>query len=116
MDVTFMLAAYGAAGVTLLLIVAGRVTVREYFKRKTVEKQADIDTLVEKCLSARDNYSAASNGEAGVRISSKVLANDSYIENDIIHDANTDNAGIRQIVRDEIKELLQAGVAIWRQG
>ncbi|WP_105875216.1 hypothetical protein [Cronobacter malonaticus] len=45
MDMTFMLAAYGAAGVTLLLIVAGRVAVREYFKRKAAEKQAEIEAL-----------------------------------------------------------------------
>lgn len=48
MDITFMLAAYSAAGVTLLLIAGGWVTVREYFKRKAVEKQAEIDALVAK--------------------------------------------------------------------
>ncbi|ELY5939615.1 hypothetical protein SNN83_002713 [Cronobacter malonaticus] len=53
MDMTFMLAAYSAAGVTLLLIAGGWVTVREYFKRKAAEKQAEIDALVEKRM-ARD--------------------------------------------------------------
>lgn len=53
MDMTFILAAYGAAGVTLLFIAGGWVTVREYFKRKAAEKQAEIDALVEKRV-ARD--------------------------------------------------------------
>ena len=53
MDMTFMLAAYGAAGVTLLLIAGGWVTVREYFKRKAAEKQAEIDALVEQHLAEK---------------------------------------------------------------
>ncbi|WP_336286574.1 hypothetical protein [Cronobacter dublinensis] len=53
MDMTFMLAAYSAAGVTLLLIAGGWVTVREYFKRKAAEKQAEIDALVEQRLAEK---------------------------------------------------------------
>ncbi|ELY5938893.1 hypothetical protein SNN83_001977 [Cronobacter malonaticus] len=54
---TFMLAAYGAAGVTLLLIAGGWVTVREYFKRKAAEKQAEIDALVEQRLAEKQGQS-----------------------------------------------------------
>ncbi|MFQ3396294.1 hypothetical protein P9477_22845 [Enterobacter mori] len=53
MDMTFMLAAYGAVGVTLLLIAGGWVTVREYFRRKAAEKQAEIDALVEKRMAEK---------------------------------------------------------------
>jgi len=53
MDLTFMLAAYGAVGVTLLLIAGGWVTVREYFRRKAAEKQAEIDALVEKRIAEK---------------------------------------------------------------
>lgn len=53
MDMTFILAAYGAAGVTLLLIARGWVTVREYFRRKAAEKQEEIDALVEQRLAEK---------------------------------------------------------------
>jgi hypothetical protein len=53
MDLTFMLAAYGSVGVTLLLIAGGWVTVREYFRRKAAEKQAEIDALVEKRIAEK---------------------------------------------------------------
>ena len=53
MDMTFMLAAYGAAGVTLLLTTGGWVTVREYFRRKAAEKQAEIDALGEKRIAEK---------------------------------------------------------------
>ena len=53
MDMTFMLAAYSATGVTLLLIAGGWVTVREYFRRKAAEKQAEIDALVEKRMAEK---------------------------------------------------------------
>ncbi|ELY4607632.1 hypothetical protein SMZ84_001942 [Cronobacter turicensis] len=57
MDMTFMLAAYSAAGVTLLLIAGGWVTVREYFRRKAAEKQAEIDALVEQRLAEKQGQS-----------------------------------------------------------
>jgi hypothetical protein len=53
MDMTFVLAAYGTAGVTLMLIAGGWVTVGEYFRRKTAEKQAEIDALVEKRIAEK---------------------------------------------------------------
>ncbi|KAF6597556.1 hypothetical protein G9G39_00280 [Cronobacter sp. EKM101R] len=58
---TFMLAAYSAAGVTLLLIAGGWVTVREYFKRKAAEKQAEIDALVEQRLAEKQGQSQSAN-------------------------------------------------------
>ncbi|CCK02726.1 hypothetical protein [Cronobacter sakazakii] len=61
MDMTFMLAAYSAAGVTLLLIAGGWVTVREYFKRKAAEKQAEIDALVEQRLAEKQGQSQSAN-------------------------------------------------------
>ena len=53
MNMTFMLASYGATGVTLLLIAGGWVTVREYFWRKAAEKQAEIDALVEERMAEK---------------------------------------------------------------